>query len=698
MIVTLAKHAGFCFGVKRATETVESLLSIRGMRVFTLGHLIHNRTYLYSIQERGVSFIEIGDAEAIAASATSCRPATLVIRAHGIPKEDFLFLEKLTLAYPDFHIADMTCPNVKRIHKIAEEHTDENTLFLLFGHPTHPESIGIMSYAKGKKAIFTDTDSLLSILSEPENMGKKLILASQTTQNLFIWKKTQEILKNHCTNSIFFDTICNVTEKRQTEAVALSENSDCMIVIGSKDSSNTRKLCDLCSRACAETYLVETTEDLGAIPTDRQPDFRLSITAGASTPDSIITEVYQTMSMEEKNGAVENFEEMLDGSLKTLHTGETVTGVVEATDKTGVYLDLGCKVTGFIAADQLSSDPAVKPESFKVGDEIRAFVIRVSDKDGSATLSKKRLDADKDWLAIEDAYKDGTILEGTVTEVIKGGLLININGNKLFIPASQSGIPKEDDLSVLVGTTQRVKLIDLEEGRKRALASIRAVKTIERKEAEAAFFASLEVGQRFTGTVKSLAPYGAFVDLGSGIDGMVHNSELSWRRIKHPSQVVKVGDTIEVYIKELDVEKKRISLGYKTEEMDVFSVFAANHEVGDIVKAKIVSITPFGAFAEVAEGVDGLIHISRLSLEKVAKPEDVVSIGQEVDVKITEIDREGRKLALSIRAILEDEARAERDAERAAKREAERAERDAAAQEEAALRAEMAPYIVGSID
>ncbi len=696
MTVTLAKRAGFCFGVRRATETVERLLYEGSSRVYTLGHLIHNRLYLDSLLARGVRSIEINEAEQLAKSASPTSPVSLVIRAHGIPKSGLEHLAVLERKYPHFHVEDMTCPNVKRIHRIAEENTSDSTLFLLFGHPDHPESIGIMSYAKGEKKIFTDADSLLNFLKSHDNSQKTLILASQTTQNSFVWKKTQEILKKLYTNSKFFDTICNVTEIRQNEAVALSEISDCMIVIGSRDSSNTKRLYDLCSQYCRDTVLIESLSDLD---TRRySPDFRVSITAGASTPDGIISEVYKAMSMEEKNEELASFEEMLDGSLKTLHTGETVTGTVIAIANNGIYLDLGCKVTGFIPTEQLAEDPVNPAEIFKVGDEVRAFVIRVNDGEGMATLSKKRIDADKSWIAIEDAYKEGTILEGTVTEVVKGGLLIDLGGNKVFIPASHSGIPKEGDLSVLVGTAQRVKLIDLEENRKRALASIRVVKNAERKEAEAAFWATLEVGQRFTGTVKNLTSYGAFVDLGSGIDGMVHNTELSWKRIKHPSQVVSVGQEIEVYIKELDVEKKRISLGYKTEEMDVFSVFAANHEVGEIVKAKIVSIMPFGAFAEVAEGVDGLIHISRLSLEKVAKPEDVVSLGQEVDVKITEIDREGRRLALSIRAILEDEARAEARAEANARREAERAEREAAEKEEAELRAEMAPYIVGSID
>jgi 4-hydroxy-3-methylbut-2-enyl diphosphate reductase len=696
MTVTLAKNAGFCFGVRRATEAVEKHLVDGRTRVYTLGHLIHNRIYLEDLEKRGVRSVTMQEAATVAASATPDSPVVLVIRAHGIPKEQMDALTLLSEQHPDFQVLDMTCPNVKKIHKIVERETSDDSVLLLYGFDGHPETVGILSYAKGRREIFSDENSLKKLLDDPEIASKRLIFASQTTQNQFVWKKTQEFIKKLYTNSIFFDTICNVTENRQNEAVELAKNSDCMIVIGSHDSSNTKRLCDLSAEYCRKTYLIESLSDLEIDRLHR--DFRVSITAGASTPDGIISEVYKAMAMEEKFESVESFEEMLDGSLKGLHTGETVTGIVTAIDDKGIYLDLGTKVTGFISTEQISDEPNVKPrEMFKVGDEVKAFVIRVNDGEGMATLSKKRIDADKNWLSIEEAYKEGTVLEGTVAEIVKGGAIIELFGRKVFIPASHSGVPRDGDMNALVGTVQRVKLIDLDEGRKRALASIRVVKSAERKEAEAALWATLEVGQQFTGVVKNLTSYGAFVDLG-GIDGMVHNTELSWKRIKHPSQVVSVGQEINVYIKELDAEKKRISLGYKTEEMDVFSIFAANHEVGEIVKGKIVSIMPFGAFAEVADGVDGLIHISRLSLEKVEKPQDVVSIGQEVDVKITEIDRENRKLALSIRAILEDEARAEENA----RREAERAERAAAAKEEAeriaAERAEMAPYIVGSID
>ena len=395
---------------------------------------------------------------------------------------------------------------------------------------------------------------------------------------------------------------------------------------------------------------------------------------------------------------MENFTELLEGSIKSLHTGDTVVGTVFTIDKAEIKLDLGAKFTGVLTKDQITDDPnAVLTEMFKIGDEIEVFVIRVEDGKGIATVSKKRVDRDNSWVILKAAFDNGDILEGKIVSVVKGGVILSTSGNTVFVPASQTGIAKGGDLSALVGTTQKVKLLEFDTEKKKALGSIKVILAEEKKAREEAAWAGLEVGRHYMGTVKNLTPYGAFVDIG-GVDGMVHNTELSWKRIKHPSQVVSVGQVIDVFIKELDVENKRISLGYKTQEMDSWFQFTQKFNVGDIVPAKIVSIMPFGAFAEVYEDVDGLIHISRISSQRINNPADVLEVGQVVDVKITEIDDENRKLALSIRAITEA-------AEKAAKEEALAAEKAAAeaeaAAEEARLaeeRADMAPYIVGSID
>lgn len=686
MIIELAKNAGFCFGVKRATDEVSRLLTDEkngSARIYTLGVLIHNPTYTASLLEAGVRAIDMDEAISIAKNDRG-QARILTIRTHGIPRQEEALLRQLEAEDDSLHIVDMTCPFVKRIHRIADTQTNENTVFLLLGSKDHPEVIGIMSYVHGEGHVFSCLDELKNLIKNGDFNQKTVILAAQTTQSLTELKKCRKFLENLYTNAIFFGTICSVTENRQTEAVSLASRSDAMIVIGGKNSSNTHQLYLLCQSACKRTVWIEKADEL--CMSDFQGVSKLGITAGASTPGGIIMEVYKKMSNE-----TQDFAQLLEESFKSLHTGETVTGTVMAVSQNEIQLDLGAKVTGTIVRDQITDDPTAKlAEMFKIGDQVTAFVIRVDDNNGVAQLSKKRVDADKNWIKLKELYAAGEIIESTVKEAVKGGLLISVEGSRVFIPASHSGLPKNADLSTLVGTTQRVRLIDMDESRKRALASIRVVRAEERKAKEEEFFANLEVGQHFIGTVKNMTSYGAFVDLG-GVDGMVHKDELSFRPIRHPSMVVSVGQKLDVYIKEFNAETKRISLGYKCEENDTWLQFAKQHQVGDILDAKIVSLLPFGAFAEVAEGVDGLIHISQIALEKIATPAEVLNIGDQVRVKLTKIDEEKRELSLSIRAILEEERRkAEREAEAAA-----RAEEIA---REEAERAEYAPYIVRTID
>ena len=681
MKTVLAKGSGFCQGVRRADEALNKLINENeGARIFTLGSIIHNRIYNEALLERGVRAVSYDE---IAKMLNECDDRIILVgRTHGITRDEEAALKALEATHPNFTFHDMTCPFVKRVHKIAEENTGEDTVFLLYSDPGHPEAKSTLSYAKGEKLPFSSIEELKNVKFD----GKIPILSAQTTQNLLEFQKIKLFLKKVCTNAIFFDTICNVTEKRQEEAISIAEAADAMIVVGGKESSNTRKLYDLCKEKCERTIWIESADELN----ERFPNGAkcVGITAGASTPDGIILEVLKTMEREI------DFKSMLEDSLKTLHTGETVTGTVVTIGKNEIKLDLGTKFTGVLAKEQITDDPTANlSEMFKVGDSVDVFVIRVEDGKGIATLSKKRVDADNSWVILKDAHENGTVLEGKVISVIKGGVLVSVSNNNVFVPASQTGVAKGGDLSTLVGTTQKIKLLEYDVAKKKALGSIKAILVEEKKAAEEAAWAKLEVGQHYMGTVKNLAAYGAFVDIG-GVDGMVHNTELSYKRIKHPSQVVSVGQVIDVYIKELDVENKRISLGYKTQEMDTWFQFTQKYQVGDIVPAKIVSIMPFGAFAEVYEDVDGLIHISRISTQRISSPADVLSVGQVVDVKITEIDDENRKLALSIRAITEA-------AEKAAAEEAKAAEAAAKAEEEAkeaAERAEMAPYIVGSID
>ena len=689
MNIITSEYGGFCPGVKLADKKIRALLKEKqpNEKIYIIGPLIHNDIYNHELEALGANIISFNCIEKIIENEALMH--TFVIRTHGVTKENFNYLDKLQNEYKNVRIVDLTCPSVKKIHQIAMEETDDSTFFVMFGNLKHDEAIGNISYANGKKAIVTSHEEVEKLDFEE----KTPVLCSQTTQNLLEFKKIKKFFKNYCTNAKIFDTICSVTENRQTEAMKIAEQSDVMIVVGDRSSANSNKLYEICKSICPKTQFIESTAGLITDFPDNAKS--VGITAGASTPDGIILEVLKTM---------ENFSQMLEGSLKTLHTGETVTGTVFTISENEIKLDLGAKFTGVLTKEQITDDPTVKlADMFKIGDEVDVFVIRVEDGKGLATVSKKRVDADNSWTVLRDAYENGEVLEGKVVSVVKGGVLLVTGNNSVFVPASQTGVARGGDLSTLVGTTQRVKLIDFDTTKKKALGSIKTILVAEKKAQEDAIWATLEVGKHYMGTVKNLAAYGAFVDIG-GVDGMVHNTELSWKRIKHPSQILSVGQEIDVFIKELDVEKRRISLGYKTQEMDTWYQFTQKFNVGDIVPAKIVSIMPFGAFAEVYEDVDGLIHISRISTQRINSPAEVLSVGQVVDVKIVEIDDENRKLALSIRAITEAaervaaaEAAAAAKAEAEARRAEEAAERAAEEERLAQERADMAPYIVGSI-
>jgi len=653
MMVDVAKNAGFCFGVKRATDTLAELLDANGSgtaAVFTIGELIHNADYNRELSDKGVITLDGDDFSAVETALERGDRCKVIIRTHGVVKSKENSLRELEKKYPLLEIIDCTCPFVKKIHNIADEQSDEDTMFFLLGDKEHPEVEGIVSHIEGDFIVFGSADELERMISQKnhiQNYHKKVVLVAQTTQKLSEWKKTQKIIEKLYTNALIFDTICSVTEKRQLEVEKMAASHDVMIVIGGRASSNTAKLYDICRNKCGTAYLVQNASELNnlAIP----PDSRVGIAAGASTPDRIIQEVRKKMS----EIKMENFEELLESSLKTLNTGDTVVGTVIGITTNEVQLDLGAKVTGTIAFDQITDDPNAKlADMFKIGDEIEAFVIRVSDVEGIAALSKKRIDSHKNWDKIVEAYNSGEILEGRITEAVRGGVIISIFSNNVFIPASHTGTKEGTDLQTLVGTTQRVKIIEIKAERRRAYASIRVVLREEKRAAEEKIWAEIEEGKNYDGVVKSLTSYGAFVDIG-GVDGMVHNTELSWKRIKHPSDVVKVGDKITVFIKAIDVERKRISLGYKRDEDNPWFIFNQKYQEGDVAEVKVVSFTPFGAFAEVVPGVDGLIHISQITDHKIGNPGEVLEIGATVEAKITSIDQERCKVNLSIRALME---------------------------------------------
>ena len=640
MSIRIAESAGFCFGVSRAVETVEKAAA-EGKKVVTLGPIIHNRHVVDKFEAMGVEVIDT--------AAQAAEGMTVIIRSHGVTKAVYDDLERQGV-----EVIDATCPFVKRIHTIVSRAREEGRLPVIIGTRAHPEVEGIAGWCDDCR-VFESAEELENWASQPEiSPDLPICMVSQTTSTESLWKKSVQIAKKQFTNVKIFDTICRATESRQTEAAILSAQCDAMVVVGDAKSSNTGRLAMICREHCGRVALVDNASELDA------GFFRgahsIGITAGASTPAWIIKEVNNTMSEFVNADAVqeENFEALLEQSIKTLNTGDKVLGIVTGIGNTEVQVDLGTKHAGYIPYDEVSADPSVKPEDIlHVGDEIEVFVVRVNDQEGTVQLSKKKLEGLKIWDDMAAYAEDKTTVEGVITEENKGGLVATIKGIRVFIPASQSGVAKGGDMAGQVGKTVKLKITEVNRARRRVIGSIRAVASEERKASQAKIWTEIEEGKKYLGTVKSLTSYGAFVDIG-GVDGMVHVSELSWNRIKTPAEVVKVGDQIEVYVISFDAEKHKISLGYKTAEMNPWNQFMTNYSIGDVVDAKIVKLMTFGAFAEILPGVDGLIHISQIADRRIGKPEDVLSEGQDVKVKITDVDAEHKRISLSIRALLEE--------------------------------------------
>ena len=642
MSVRQAKSAGFCFGVSRAVELVEKAAA-EGRQVATLGPIIHNRHVVDRFKSLGV--------EVISEPEEASPGQTVIIRSHGVTRDVVRRLEERGA-----EIIDATCPFVKRIHNLVSQAEAEGRLPVIIGTPTHPEVAGIAGWCSHCE-IFEGPEALQNWINADEKRRDiPVTMVSQTTSTEKIWKSCEKIVKKDLSNAKINDTICRATELRQTEAAKLAAQCQAMVVVGDLLSSNTGRLAMICREHCDKVYLVDNASELH--PEDFQQCTDVGITAGASTPAWIIKEVNKTMSEITNVEAVqeESFAELLEQSIKTLNTGDRVLGTVTAIGNTEVQVDLGTKHAGYIPYDEVSADPAAKAEEIlNVGDQIEVFVVRVNDQEGTVQLSKKKLDSMKVWDDMAAWAEEKTVIEGVITEENKGGLVCNVKGIRVFIPASQSGIAKGGDMAGMVGKTTQLKITEVNRARRRVIGSIRAVASEARKAAQEKIWAEIENGKKYHGTVKSLTSYGAFVDIG-GVDGMVHVSELSWNRIKTPSEVVKVGDEIDVYVISFDPEKKKISLGYKTAEMNPWNQFMTGYAIGDVVDAKIVKLMTFGAFAEILPGVDGLIHISQIADKRIGKPEDVLSEGQDVKVKITDVDAENKRISLSIRALLEQPA------------------------------------------
>ena len=636
MQIILAKTAGFCFGVNRAVKLTYELLE-QGRPVATLGPLIHNPQVVEDLESKG----------AITCDSVDDVPDgyEVVIRSHGVGQSVYDKISTRRLAYHD-----ATCPFVTKIHKIAARAGAEGAMLLVAGDAKHPEVQGIVGHTTGKVEVFANLAELEKLL--PELTQQKSIFAvAQTTFNVQSWETCKEFLKNQCTNAKIFDTICNATWARQQEAEDLSQKCDHMVVIGGHHSSNTQKLLQVAARH-TKAINVETADELDK---DWLNGARIvGVTAGASTPSSIIEEVLNCMSEEIRDDM--SFEEMLAASeAKPLYAGKIVKAKVISVSPTECVVGIdGSKHTGIVKLSEMSHDPNAKMEDLvKVDDELDLVVVKTNDQEGVDTLSRVRFEAQKGMKDVSEAAENGTIMEGDVMEANKGGVVVNVKGVRVFVPRSQATMRRDEDYTKLVG--QHVKLVITECAGRKIVGSINKVTAEENKAKRDEFWKNVEVDKQYTGVVKSLTSYGAFVDIG-GVDGLCHISELSWNNIKHPSEVVSVGDTIEVYVKSYDPENQKVSLGYKKEEDNPWEKLKNEYPIGSEFEAPVVSITKFGAFVRILPGIDGLVHISEISNERVNKVSDVLKVGDMVKVKLINVDFDRKRISLSMKACLDEAA------------------------------------------
>ncbi len=649
MLIEIADKSGFCFGVERAIRLAEDAAEKHGT-VYTLGPLIHNESVTDALQKKGIYITN--DVDSAAGKA-------LMIRSHGVEKATEELAGRLCSA-----CIDATCPFVKKIHSIVSEQP-EYTAVIILGDKAHPEVVGIKGHAHTNSYVCKDFAEIKALFdSGTLKKDENVTLVIQTTFDRGRFLEYSQKIREHYSRVKIHDTICSATSERQKNAEELAKRAELMIVVGGKHSSNTGKLAEICARHCT-TVFVENAGGLSKqLLKGLRSDSIIGITAGASTPAHTIREVHRTMDEIIKTNENEelDFASMLEQSFRRVYTNNRVKATVVGINKNEAVVELGTKQTGYIPLDELTNDPnATVADVVSVGDEIDAIVTKVDDSNGVIFLSKKKVDSALGMEKIAAAKDANETLEGVVSAAVKGGVIVITNGTRVFIPASQTGVPRSGKLEDLVKKTVQFKVIEINEQRGRVVGSIRQANREVRDAEKAKFWESIEVGQKFEGEVRSIEDYGVFVDIGA-VDGLVRTSELTWNRVGHPKDIVSIGDKITVIVKSFDPDKKRVSLSAKDPDENPWTKFVADYAVDDVIKATIVSITEFGAFAQIIPGVDGLIHISQISTQRVTNIASVLTVGQEVDVKIIDIDTDKSRVSLSMKALMEDEAPAEEEA------------------------------------
>lgn len=648
MTVYKTNTTGFCFGVKRAVDGMIDLLKKNKPPVYSLGELIHNEEMTKKLSSMGAIIVDSPDDIPDGAVAA--------IRAHGVSKSTENLLKEKNIRYFDF-----TCPKVKKIHKIAAN----SESIIIIGNSIHPEVIGIAGNAKNDFFVANDIDELKKILHNIYSNSKKIDLVAQTTYNISEWKKITEYVSSF-ENITIHDTICNSTETRQREVEELSKKVDLFIIIGSPHSSNTKKLYEIASKNCETIFY----EQLKKLPNGIRKYEKIGLSSGASCPESAVEEVFNNMINEKdnKNLVAEediDFLEAIEASIRTIRNGQLVKGIVSAINGTEVQVDLGLKYAGFIPAAEFENDE----NPLKIGDEIEAFVVKVNDADGTTLLSKRSLDIAQGMEKIIKANEEGAVVKGKVVESVKGGVVVLVNKIRVFVPASQASIRREENFDALVGTDVNLRIIEVDNDksgkRKRIIGSIKSVLREEKQKASDVLWQTIAVDNEYNGVVKSVTDFGAFVDIG-GNDGLVHVTDMSWERVTKPSDIVKVGDTVNVTVKSLNAETKKISLTMKKDDENPWKILTETYNVGDVIDVTVLKIMTYGAFVSVIKGIDGLVHISQIAPRRINKVSDVLEVGQQIKAQITEIDVEAKRVSLSIRAVEEgatEAAAEETDAE-----------------------------------
>ncbi len=640
MNIKTAESAGFCFGVQRAIDMVYEEAAKKGP-VYTYGPIIHNEEVIENLKKQGVHSIDSLE------ELKDLPKGTIIIRSHGISEAVYEKMKSF-----GHGIMDATCPFVLKIHNIVREQSEQGRHILIIGKYSHPEIQGIIGWIKGVSGPAESEIgnsgigyTVVEDLAEAQNFNlpitEKLCIVAQTTFNYIKFQELVEIISKKGYDILVLNTICNATQTRQTEAYQLAKESDAMIVIGGKESSNTKKLYEICKKECENTYYIQKLDDLDL--SSFKSYWNVGITAGASTPNKIIKEVLTTM-------AEKSFEQLLEEEkVVEINNGDVVEGIVLGVKEDEIILNIGYKSEGIITRNEYTNTPNLDLTTVvKVGDKMQAKILKVNDGEGQVALTYKRLAAEKGNKRLEEAFNNHEVLSAKVAAVLNGGLSVIVDEARVFIPASLISDSYEKDLAKYAGETIDFVITEFNPKKRRIIGDRKQLIIAKKETLKKDLFEKIQVGMTVQGTVKNITDFGAFIDLG-GADGLLHISEMSWGRVENPKKVFKVGDSVKAFVK--DIQGEKIALSLKFENENPWIDAENKYGVGNVVNGTVARMTDFGAFIELEPGIDALLHVSQISREHIEKPANALKIGQEITAKVVEFNKEDKKISLSIKAL-----------------------------------------------